>query len=123
MNKKGFTLVELLGVIIILILLTFISSRAIMKTIKSSKSELSDTQKENIKSAVYFWIEDNMLSSLLPTQTGSANCRNNLSLSTFSGYLNTNTLSNDIINSNEITIKICKNNSDNVSYSVEIEEN
>ena len=60
MNKKGFTLVELLGVIVILSLLTLISSIAITSIVKKSKTELTDTQKEIILKAADLWAEDNL---------------------------------------------------------------
>jgi len=120
-DRKGFTLVELLGVIIILIILALISSRAVTKYVKGAKIDLTETQKENIKSSVYFWIEDNILDDNLPDDVGDENC-SIMPLNTFNEYLNTNTLSSDIINSDDISVKICKNDSNDVSYSVEIEE-
>ena len=51
MNKKGFTLVELLAVIIILSLLALLASTSVSKIVKDSKSDLYDTQINLIKSA------------------------------------------------------------------------
>ena len=60
MNKKGFTLVELLGVIVILSLLTLISAIAITSIVKSSKETLSDTQKDAIIYAAKLWTKNNL---------------------------------------------------------------
>ena len=58
--KKGFTLVEMLGVIIILSLLMLISGVAITGIVKNSKEKLSETQINNIKMAAQLWAESNM---------------------------------------------------------------
>ena len=60
MNKRGFTLVELLAVIIILSLLALITTTAITKIVKDSKEELSDTQIALIKSTAEMWGADNI---------------------------------------------------------------
>ena len=59
MNKKGFTLMELLGVIIIITLLTTIAILGVTKIVKSSKEELSETQIESIRLAAEMWGVDN----------------------------------------------------------------
>ena len=61
MNKRGFTLVELLAVIIILALLALLTSTAITKLVKDSKDELYNTQIELIESAAKAWGADNIL--------------------------------------------------------------
>ena len=60
MNKKGFTLVELLAVIIILSLLALLTSTAVTKLVKDAKDDLSSTQIELIKSAAQTWGADNL---------------------------------------------------------------
>ena len=60
MNTKGFTLVELLAVIIILALLVLITGTSVTKLVKDSKQDLSDTQIELIKSAAEMWGADNL---------------------------------------------------------------
>ena len=60
MNKKGFTLLELLGVIIILSLLALLTSTAITKIVKDSKQDLSDMQIALIKSSAELWGADNI---------------------------------------------------------------
>ena len=60
MNRKGFTLVELLAVIIILSLLALITGVAVTKIVKDSKEEISDIQKALILSAAKTWGADNI---------------------------------------------------------------
>ena len=60
MNKKGFTLVELLAVIVILSLLALLTGTAITKMVKDSKEELSDAQKNLIKAAAETWGAENL---------------------------------------------------------------
>ena len=51
MNKKGFTLVELLAVLVILSLVAAICYPMVTKTINNQKSKLSEEQKNRIISA------------------------------------------------------------------------
>lgn len=60
MNKKGFTLVELLAVIVILTLLALITTTSVTKIVSDSKTELSNTQIELIKSAAKIWGTENI---------------------------------------------------------------
>lgn len=60
MNIKGFTLVELLAVIIILSLLALLTSTAVTKLVSDAKDDLSETQIGLIKSATEVWIADNL---------------------------------------------------------------
>ena len=59
MNKKAFTLIELLAVIIILSLLALISSTVISNLLKESREKLTDTQIALIKSAAQSWGSEN----------------------------------------------------------------
>ncbi|MBE6139250.1 MAG: prepilin-type N-terminal cleavage/methylation domain-containing protein [Firmicutes bacterium] len=60
MNTKGFTLVELLAVVIILALLALLTSTAVTKMFSDAKNDLSATQINLIKSATDLWIPDNL---------------------------------------------------------------
>lgn len=62
MNKKGFTLVELLAVIVLLGLIALIAAPAITGIIKQSKDSLSDSQKSSIELSAKNWATDNMSS-------------------------------------------------------------
>ena len=61
MNKriKGFTLVELLAVIVILSLLLLLAVTTVSSQFKNSKDDLYDTQLNNIKLAAEMWGSDN----------------------------------------------------------------
>lgn len=60
MNKKGFTLVELLAVIVILAALALITTTSITKILKDSKEDLYNTQIIALKSTVENWGSDNL---------------------------------------------------------------
>lgn len=59
MNKKGFTLVELIGVVVILGLIAVLSFPSLLNQINSSKTQVSDSQKTLIISAAKTYVEDN----------------------------------------------------------------
>ena len=58
MNKKGFTLVELLAVIVLLGVVALIAIPNIVKLFTDNKSSLSKIQKDQLKSAVELYIKD-----------------------------------------------------------------
>lgn len=68
MRKKGFTLIELMGVIIILGVIALIAIPATKKLTSSSKDELYNVQISNIKNGLKNWAIDN--SKLLPQTEG-----------------------------------------------------
>lgn len=51
MNKKGFTLVELLAVLIVLAILTTIATATIIKQVNESKKTLNEAQKSIVKAS------------------------------------------------------------------------
>ena len=59
MNKKGFTLVELIGVVVILGLIALVAFPALLNQIDSSKKQISDSQKEIIISAAKSYVDEN----------------------------------------------------------------
>ena len=60
MDNKGFTLVELLAVVVILSLLALLTSTAVTKLVKDAKSDLSNTQIKLIEEATKTWSADNI---------------------------------------------------------------
>ena len=60
MKKNGFTLIEILGVITLLALLSIIVLMVVDNSLKSSKETLSEAQLDNIKSAASMWRTDNI---------------------------------------------------------------
>ena len=60
MNKKGFTLVELLATIIILGLLALLASTSVTKVLKESKGDLYTTQIKLVESAAEAWGAENI---------------------------------------------------------------
>ena len=110
MNNKGFTLVELLAVIIVLSLLALLASTSITNIVKDSKNDLYNTQIEIIKAAAETWGSDNL--NKLPDV---GECKY-LKLSNLKGY---GLLETSIINpktnqefSNDMYIKISSNLTD-----------
>lgn len=59
MNKKGFTLVELIGVVVILGLIALIAFPSLLNQINNSKKQISDSQKELIIAATKNYVEEN----------------------------------------------------------------
>lgn len=68
MKKNGFTLVELLGVIILLGVLSMIAVPVVRDLIKSSKKELYEEQIKQIEQGLKNWAHDNIF--LLPDDNG-----------------------------------------------------
>ncbi len=68
MNKKGFTLVELLAIIVLLGLVALLSFNAIDKYIKQSRDKMYETQVNNIILSAKNWGVDHPL--LLPQYEG-----------------------------------------------------
>ena len=68
MRNKGFTLAELLAVIVILGLVAVIAVPAVTKTLGGTKSELCEDQLKNIKEAARLYGSDHMLE--LPDNEG-----------------------------------------------------
>ena len=60
MKKNGFTLIEILGVITLLALLSVIVLMVVDNSLKNSKETLSQAQLDNIKSAASMWRTDNI---------------------------------------------------------------
>ena len=70
MKKKGFTLVELLGVIILLGILSAIAVPTIAKTIKSSREKAYQDQLGIMEAGARNWVADHV--SLLPEENGAS---------------------------------------------------
>ena len=70
--KKGFTLVELIGVIIILGLIVLIALPPILNAIRGKESEISEASKEIIYSAANLYVSDN--SNSFPKTNGNTFC-------------------------------------------------
>ena len=79
--KKGFTLAELLGVIVILSLIALITVPAITDTLQNYIIKLCNTQLEEIISAAKTWGADNLVK--LPSSEGQTKT---VSLKTLSDY-------------------------------------
>ena len=60
MNKKGFTLIEVLGVIILLAIVTTITVPAITRQIKKGNEESYNAQIKRIKTAADLYVSDNL---------------------------------------------------------------
>lgn len=114
--KKGFTLVELIGVIVILGLLGLIVTATINKSVNNAKEELYNTQLNLIIAGAEAWASKNVLS--LPSN-------NNESISVTLGQLKEQGLIDDVINpktkeafSDNVTIKITRIGN-NYKYEIE----
>lgn len=59
MDRKGFTLVEILAAITILAIISIITATTITHFVKKSHNELNEIQKDNIKMSAKVWVSDN----------------------------------------------------------------
>lgn len=66
MNKKGFTLVELLGVIVILSVLVLIAIPIVNNIVKKSQKQIKESNVITILNAAYSWAMDEQLNITLP---------------------------------------------------------
>ena len=121
--KKGFTLVELMGVIVILGVIALIAIPTIDRQLKEGKRDLSQAQLDNIKSAAKLWVADNP--NDMP-QNGEE-CYLKYSTLVDSGYAEENLKeisSNTDIVDNKLKIKISKDSTYNkYNYIVEFNNN
>lgn len=68
MNKKGFTLAELIGVIVVLALICLITVPSITSVLKDNKKSLCETQLNNVLAAARNYASENLLS--MPANDG-----------------------------------------------------
>jgi len=66
--KKGFTLAELLGVIVVLALISLVTVPAVSDVLKNNKKKLCETQLQNIKLAAQNYGADHFYD--LPVESG-----------------------------------------------------
>lgn len=59
MNKKGFTLAELLGVIVVLAIIISISGISVVSIINKSRLKVSKEMEDNLKEAAITYVIDN----------------------------------------------------------------
>ena len=120
MNKriKGFTLVELLAVIVILSLLLLVTVTTVSSQFKNSKDDLYDTQLNNIKLAAEMWGSDNK------TKLNSISDCVSLTLGYLKdeGYVDANiknTYTGELFEDNEVFVNITKETN---RYKYEVED-
>ena len=70
--KKGFTLVELIGVVIILALISLLAFPPILNSIRKTKTELSDASKEILYNAASLYVSENL--NDFPKRNGNTFC-------------------------------------------------
>ena len=72
MLTKGFTLIELIGVVIILGLIGLLSFPTILNTIRNTKGKISEASKEVLYNATSSYITDNL--NVFPKINGNIYC-------------------------------------------------
>lgn len=125
MNKKGFTLVEALVVLVLISLITVIVVPNVQKIAKESKVKLCNSKLELVEEAISLWTQDNYKCytnnncSELPnctTENNITTCRTTFGTLASKGIINydkqensekivINPLNNESINDKEITIE------------------
>jgi len=118
MNKKGFTLAELLGVIIVIAIIMGLAIPSLVQTIRNSKGKLSKANENIIFSATDLYLSNNV--SEFPKYNGSTYCI------TLNELIDSGDLLEDLIdvntNTNFDTTKIVKVDVDNGIYKKKIVE-
>ena len=87
--KKGFTLVELLGVIVILSVIGLLVTPLVLNVINESRNDVNDAQIQSIKRAAKNYTTDNVLN--MKCESG---CRVTLEALIDGGYLESKDLKN-----------------------------
>lgn len=116
MNKKGFTLAEVLGVIIILGLLVIVSFPPLLSQLKKSQGKLSDATLKVLGTAAEQYVDEHP--STYPIKNGNIYC---IKLETLvnSGYLKSPILdasTGEAINESSNYIKFTINNMNDYDY-------
>lgn len=70
MNNKGFTLIELIGSIIILTIIALVAFPAILNVMTTSQNEIDNAKKQLAERAAKEYVEDNV--NLYPREAGAA---------------------------------------------------
>lgn len=113
MNKKAFTLIELLGVIVILSIVALLAFPPLLNQIKNSENKINDAAKTIIVNSAQLYVNDN--TEAFSKVNGNIYCLN------FDDLLSKGYLKKDLINDadkifNTMSIKI--NYSNNYTYDV-----
>lgn len=107
--KKGFTLAELIGVIVVLALIALVAVPSVADVLSKNKKKLCEVQMENIISAARSWGANNL--TILPNDNGDTKTITLKDLQD-GGYIDkgiTNPLNNTPINEN-MRIRITRDN-------------
>ncbi len=122
MKKNGFTLLELLGVIVLLGVVALLVATLSNRTLKESKESLYETQKETIISAAKKWTIAN--NEELPMSEAEGEYRLSVGTLAEDGYIDSNEIIDPKTNKEiDACIIITYNNSKN-QYNYElVEEN
>ncbi|MCI9084271.1 MAG: prepilin-type N-terminal cleavage/methylation domain-containing protein [Bacilli bacterium] len=110
--KKGFTLVELLGVIVILGIIGVITVPLIISVVNDSKDNANDIQEETIRRAAKNYIQSHVYTLPEECETESG-CTLTIKQLKDAGYLEEKDLKNsktDEVIADDITVKVFKSN-------------
>ncbi len=118
MNKKGFTLTELLGVIVILAIIAIIAFPSVLGLLNSSQNETDEAMQNFAITAARNYVNDNM-DSYPKALEGQTKTYSNLKIQTLldEGYISSTTISSE--KNCEMLNDEIKITSDSVKYSYE----
>lgn len=116
MNKKGFTLTELLGVIVILAIIAIIAFPSVLGLLNSSQDETDEAMQNFAITAARNYVNDNM-DSYPKALEGQTKTYSNLKIQTLldEGYISSTTISSE--KNCEMLNDEIKITSDSVKYS------
>lgn len=92
LNNKGFTLVELLAVVVILLALAIIAIPNITASLEKNKNKLSESQKKIVVSSTELFISENKNSLSYYSNFMSGNCCINVNTLKDNGYITSDDL-------------------------------
>ena len=116
MNKKGFTLTELLGVIVILAIIAIIAFPSVLGLLNNSQNETDEAMQNFAITAARSYVNDNM-DSYPKALEGQTKTYSNLKIQTLldEGYISSTTISSE--KNCEMLNDEIKITSDSVKYS------
>lgn len=120
-NNKGFTLIELIGIIIVFSIISVLAFTSFTKMLKDKKTDEIEDYKQKLITATTLYVEMHLSDFPALDQAGGTVTISAKQLSD-EGYLNSNMDSPDECSLNNATIKAVKESDNTITYIVNCAE-